>query len=59
MQQLAAQYLKEKRSCLELTLSMSETATDIDSNAESVAPSIYLGQFARLLEQGDTYVMQP
>ncbi|KAI8541025.1 hypothetical protein RHMOL_Rhmol08G0030600 [Rhododendron molle] len=57
--QLAAQYLKEKRSCLELTLSMSETATDIDSNAESVAPSVYVGQFARLLEQGDTYVMQP
>lgn len=44
---------------MELTLSMSETATDIDSNAESVAPSVYVGQFARLLEQGDTYVMQP
>ncbi|KAF5958133.1 hypothetical protein HYC85_005358 [Camellia sinensis] len=57
--QLAAHYLKEKRSCFELTLSMSETASDIDGNAESVAPSVYVGQFARLLEQGDTYTMQP
>ncbi|KAL7192798.1 hypothetical protein ACSBR2_024589 [Camellia fascicularis] len=57
--QLAARYLKEKRSCFELTVSMSETASDIDGNAESVAPSVYVGQFARLLEQGDTYTMQP
>ncbi|XAR58082.1 hypothetical protein NMG60_11026462 [Bertholletia excelsa] len=57
--QLAAHYLKEKRSCLELTLSMSETANDINENAESVAPSVFVGQFARLLEQGDTYAMQP
>ncbi|KAL6988014.1 hypothetical protein U1Q18_013760 [Sarracenia purpurea var. burkii] len=37
---------------------MSETANDVDGNAESVAPSVYVGQFARLLEKGDTYVMQ-
>ncbi|PSS36604.1 Trafficking protein particle complex subunit like [Actinidia chinensis var. chinensis] len=56
--QLAAHYLKEKRSCLELTLSMSETANDVDGNGESVAPSVYVGQFARLLEQGGTLAMQ-
>ncbi|KAI4327874.1 hypothetical protein L6164_020285 [Bauhinia variegata] len=49
--QLAAHYLSEKRSALELVLSMSD---EIDSNAESVVPSAYVGQFARLLEQGDT-----
>ncbi|TXG59253.1 hypothetical protein EZV62_013826 [Acer yangbiense] len=51
--QLAAHYLKEKRLSLELTLSMSETAIEIDSSAESVVPSVYVGQFVRLLEQGD------
>lgn len=56
--QLAAHYLKEKRTMLELSITMSETADEIDSNAESVAPSIYVGQFARLLEQGDALIMQ-
>ncbi|XP_068330735.1 uncharacterized protein [Pyrus communis] len=55
--QLAAHYLKEKRSSLEFAVSMSEG--DIDCSAESVVPSSYLGQFARLIEQGDTFVMQP
>ncbi|KAK7846233.1 trafficking protein particle complex subunit 11 [Quercus suber] len=57
--QLAAQYLEEKRSSFEIALSMSETANEIDNSAESVVPSTYVGQFARLLEQGDTFVMQP
>ncbi|XP_052196594.1 uncharacterized protein LOC127803957 [Diospyros lotus] len=57
--QLAAQYLKEKRSCLEVALSMSTTTNDVDGNGESVVPSVYVGQFARLLEEADTYVMQP
>uniref|UniRef100_A0A5B7A4W4 Putative trafficking protein particle complex subunit 11 n=1 Tax=Davidia involucrata TaxID=16924 RepID=A0A5B7A4W4_DAVIN len=57
--QLAAHYLKEKRSSLELALSMSEAANEIDSMAESVIPSVYVGQFARLLEQGDAFAMQP
>ncbi|KAJ8763871.1 hypothetical protein K2173_003653 [Erythroxylum novogranatense] len=57
--QLAAHYLKEKRKYLELAVSISETDGEIDNGAESVTPSIYVGQFARLLEQGDTYVMQP
>ena len=43
---------------MELSITMSETADEIDSNAESVAPSIYVGQFARLLEQGDALTMQ-
>lgn len=32
-----------------LSLTMSGTADEIDSNAESVVPSIYGGQFAQLL----------
>ncbi|PQQ15271.1 trafficking protein particle complex subunit 11 [Prunus yedoensis var. nudiflora] len=55
--QLAAHYLKEKRSSLEFAVSMSEG--EIDCSAESVVPSSYLGQFARLIEQGDAFVMQP
>ncbi|KAM7519940.1 hypothetical protein LguiB_018902 [Lonicera macranthoides] len=57
--QLAAQNLKEKRSCLELALSMSDTFDDVDGSAESVVPSVYMGQFARLLEHGETFEMQP
>lgn len=57
--QLAAQYLKDKRSCLELALSMLETATELEDDAGSVVPSVYVGQFARLLEQGAELVMQP
>lgn len=58
MKQLAAHYLKEKRSSFELALSMSETANEIDNSAESVVPSTYVGQFARLLEQGDAFALQ-
>uniref|UniRef100_A0A7N0TQY9 Trafficking protein particle complex subunit 11 domain-containing protein n=1 Tax=Kalanchoe fedtschenkoi TaxID=63787 RepID=A0A7N0TQY9_KALFE len=49
--QLAASYLKEKRSCLELSLSMMETASELNSRDDSVIPSVYMGQFARLVEQ--------
>ncbi|XWS33977.1 hypothetical protein CRYUN_Cryun22dG0128400 [Craigia yunnanensis] len=57
--QSAAQYLKEKRSALELAVSISETFNENDDgSAESVVPSIYVGQFARLLEQGDDLAMQ-
>ncbi|PIN18622.1 hypothetical protein CDL12_08701 [Handroanthus impetiginosus] len=56
--QLAASYLKEKNICLEFALSMSEDVSPIDGSAESVVASVYLGQFARLLEHGDTYIMQ-
>ncbi|PQQ15276.1 trafficking protein particle complex subunit 11 [Prunus yedoensis var. nudiflora] len=54
---LAGHYLKEKRSSLEFAVSMSEGETDC--SAESVVPSSYLSQFARLIEQGDAFVMQP
>lgn len=56
--QLAAHYLKEKRACLELALSMSDNANEIDGRGESVVPASYVGQFARLLEEGDTFTMQ-
>ncbi|XVE84807.1 hypothetical protein DITRI_Ditri17bG0042300 [Diplodiscus trichospermus] len=57
--QSAAQYLKEKRSALELAVSISETSNENDDgSAESVVPSVYVGQFARLLEQGDDLAMQ-
>ena len=59
LKQLAAHYLKEKRSSLEIALSMSESASELDSSADSVAPSVYIGQFGRLLEQGDTVSKQP
>lgn len=57
--QLAAQYLKEKRTSLEVAVSISETLNGTDGSAESVVPSMYVGQFARLIEQGNEYVMQP
>ncbi|CAJ1942175.1 unnamed protein product [Sphenostylis stenocarpa] len=57
--QLAAHYLSEKRSVLELAISMSETNNEIDSVVDSVVPSVYVGQFARLLEQGDNVDMLP
>ncbi|MBA0579295.1 hypothetical protein E1A91_D07G201600v1 [Gossypium mustelinum] len=57
--QSAAKYLKEKRSALELTVSNSETFSENDDgSAESVVPSVYIGQFARLIEQGDDSAMQ-
>ncbi|XP_023636759.1 trafficking protein particle complex subunit 11 isoform X2 [Capsella rubella] len=51
--QLAAQYLKDKKCALELLLSMSETAQEINSCSESITPSGYVGQFAQLLEKGE------
>ncbi|EXC26259.1 hypothetical protein L484_022833 [Morus notabilis] len=59
LKQLAAQYLKEKRTSLEVAVSISETLNATDSSAESVVPSTYVGQFARLIEQGNEFVMQP
>ncbi|XP_021911442.1 LOW QUALITY PROTEIN: uncharacterized protein LOC110825300, partial [Carica papaya] len=59
LKQSAAHFLKEKRSAFELALSMSETASDITSSEESVVPFVYVGQFARLLEQVDGFAMQP
>ncbi|XP_010029555.2 trafficking protein particle complex subunit 11 [Eucalyptus grandis] len=57
--QLAAHYLKKKRSSLDIALSMLVNANEIDGRAESVAPSTFVGQFSRLLEQGDGLSFQP
>lgn len=59
MKQLAASYLKEKNISLEFALSMSEDVGPVDGSAESVVASVYLGQFSRLLEREDTYIMPP
>ncbi|KAL3615865.1 hypothetical protein CASFOL_040159 [Castilleja foliolosa] len=56
--QLAASYLKEKNTCLEFALSMSEDVGPTNVSAESVVASVYHGQFARLIEHEDTYMMQ-
>lgn len=58
LDQLAGHYLKEKRACLEVALSMSDNTNEIDGSGESVVPAAYVGQFARLLEEGDTFTMQ-
>ncbi|KAF4391797.1 hypothetical protein F8388_017392 [Cannabis sativa] len=57
--QLAAKYLKEKRSYLESAVSLSETFNDSDNSTDSVVPSLFVGQFARLIEQGNAFLMQP
>ncbi|CAI9767812.1 unnamed protein product [Fraxinus pennsylvanica] len=56
--QLSAHYLKEKNSCLEFAISMSEDVGGIDGSVDSVVASVYVGQFARLLEHEGTYAMQ-
>ena len=54
--QLAAHYLKKKRLCLELAPSMIETIGEIDGTAESVFPSIYVGDnYVHRLTQYKTY----
>ncbi|KAF2291669.1 hypothetical protein GH714_028028 [Hevea brasiliensis] len=57
--QLAGHYLKEKTKSFALSLSMLQNADEIDGSSESVTPSVYVGQFARLLEQGDAFAVQP
>lgn len=58
--QLASQYLKEKRSCLELALSTWEVFNENDGVGDSVVPSDYVGQFARLLEPNpDEVTLRP
>ena len=44
---------------MEVAVSISETLNGTDSSAESVVPSMYVGQFAGLIEQGNEFVMQP
>ncbi|KAF5791128.1 putative trafficking protein particle complex subunit 11 [Helianthus annuus] len=54
--QLAAQFLKEKKKCVESAVSTAPTETD--ESCDSIVPSLYVGQFARLLDLGETSVMQ-
>ncbi|KAL8251541.1 hypothetical protein R6Q59_035234 [Mikania micrantha] len=54
--QLAAQFLKEKKTCVEFAVSV--TPIDTDESCDSIVPSLYVGQFARLLDLGETSVMQ-
>ncbi|KAI3668917.1 hypothetical protein L6452_40134 [Arctium lappa] len=56
--QFAAQFLKEKKTSIEIALSMSDASSETDDTSDSVVPSLYVGQFVRLLELGDTSVMQ-
>ncbi|CAL9753822.1 unnamed protein product [Musa acuminata subsp. burmannicoides] len=59
--QLAASYLREKRYCLDSSLSMTDSASanTLGKNPESVLPSVFVGQSARLFEQGDTIEVLP
>ncbi|GAB2226226.1 hypothetical protein Drorol1_Dr00022027 [Drosera rotundifolia] len=54
--QLASHYLKEKRASLELVLSTWKGSDEDDVIVESVVPSTYIGQFARLPEQNKNAV---
>ncbi|KAM0034067.1 putative trafficking protein particle complex subunit 11 [Helianthus debilis subsp. tardiflorus] len=54
--QLAAQFLKEMKKCVESAVST--TPTETDDSCDSIVPSLYVGQFARLLDLGETSVMQ-
>ncbi|MQL73216.1 hypothetical protein Taro_005571 [Colocasia esculenta] len=60
--QLSAHYLEKKRYSLDQSLSVQESSevTDAnDSTLESISPSIFVGQYGRLLDQGDTFSMTP
>ncbi|GJX87301.1 trafficking protein particle complex subunit 11 isoform X2 [Tanacetum coccineum] len=56
--QFAAQLLKEKMTCVQIALSAPDAITETDESPDSIVPSLYVGQFARLLDLGDTSVMQ-
>ncbi|KAL8143322.1 hypothetical protein V2J09_016354 [Rumex salicifolius] len=58
--QLASHYLKEKRSYLELAVSLLDTTNDDNAMADSVVPSAYVGQVAQIVEEKDDLdTMQP
>ncbi|XP_020110567.1 trafficking protein particle complex subunit 11 isoform X2 [Ananas comosus] len=57
--QLAANYLREKRYSLDNLLSTSDLARKVAGVPESVIPALYLGQSARLFEEGDTVAVLP
>ncbi|KAK3158910.1 hypothetical protein QOZ80_2AG0143270 [Eleusine coracana subsp. coracana] len=55
--QLAATYLREKRYAIEC--STVNLTTEVNGIPESVMPSVYVGQYVRLFEQGDTVSVLP
>ncbi|CAH8352212.1 unnamed protein product [Eruca vesicaria subsp. sativa] len=55
--QLAAHYLQNKKSSLELLLSMSVAAQKIDGSSDSITPSVYVGQFSELREKGEALTL--
>ncbi|XP_042453915.1 trafficking protein particle complex subunit 11-like isoform X2 [Zingiber officinale] len=59
--QLAANYLREKRYCLDNLLSTGDSEFSRTSGKvpESVMPSVFIGQSARLVEQGDMIEVLP
>ncbi|XP_062220107.1 uncharacterized protein LOC133919663 [Phragmites australis] len=57
--QLAATYLREKRYAIECSSSTVNLTTGVNGIPESVMPSVYVGQYVRLLEQGDTVTVLP
>lgn len=58
MTQFAAQLLKEKMTCVQIALSAPDAIAETDESPDSIVPSLYVGQFGRLLDLGDTSVMQ-
>uniref|UniRef100_A0A0D9YXC2 Trafficking protein particle complex subunit 11 n=1 Tax=Oryza glumipatula TaxID=40148 RepID=A0A0D9YXC2_9ORYZ len=57
--QLAANYLREKRYALEFSSSSVSLTKGVNGLPESVMPSVYVGQYVRLFEQGDTVAVLP
>ncbi|XP_062222206.1 uncharacterized protein LOC133921381 [Phragmites australis] len=57
--QLAATYLREKRYAIECSSSMANLTTEVNGIPESVMSSVYVGQYVRLFEQGDTVSVVP
>nr|CAB3450875.1 unnamed protein product [Digitaria exilis] len=57
--QLAATYLREKRYAIECSSSVANLTTEASGIPESVMPSVYVGQYVRLFEQGDTVSVLP
>ncbi|KAK1259025.1 hypothetical protein QJS04_geneDACA001450 [Acorus gramineus] len=59
--QLSAQYLTKKKHCLHLSLSKPKAAESLNQNesVESAAPSVYVGQFAHLIDQGEMFGTLP
>ncbi|KAL5211248.1 hypothetical protein ABZP36_022095 [Zizania latifolia] len=57
--QLASNYMREKRYALECSSSSVNLTKGVNGIPESVMPSVYVGQYVRLFEQGDTVVVLP